>query len=420
MTKKKKFLPIILGSDDNAYGVARLIYEKYKVRSLLVCSSQRVATKYSVLFDTIIIKNFDCDEVFPDEMFKILKEKENEYEKLVVIPCSDYYVSMIVRYGESFKDLITNKFISKETLATLSTKDKFYELCEKYGLDYPKTVIVEKDDRLDIIDKLEERGIAFPIIVKPENSNAYEYLHCEFEGKKKVFFFKTKDEYLEVIRSMNKTSYGGKLIIQEFIEGGDTAMRVINTYSDKNGKVRVSSLGQPILEEYAPKTLGNYAAIISRYDIDLYKKVADFLEKIGYVGFSNIDMKYDKKSGKYMMFELNPRQGRSSFFVHGAGANLIGEMIDDVVFDIKRETPLFTQRKSLWTSVSKKIIEKYVSDENIKREALELIKNGRCERTLFYARDFNPIRFPLICRYYIGFERNYKKYYFDKTVEFKA
>ena len=58
--KKKDFLPIILGSDENAYGTARLFREAYpEVTPLLVCTAQLIPTRHSRLFDCRIIAGFE-------------------------------------------------------------------------------------------------------------------------------------------------------------------------------------------------------------------------------------------------------------------------------------------------------------------------------------------------------------------------
>ncbi len=408
---KKEFIPIILGSDENAYGTSRLFIEAYGIKPLLVCTRQLIPTVYSKLFILKKVENFDRDDVFPTELLKILKEVKESYEKVIVVPCSDYYCAMLSRHYDRFEGLIENEFITKELLDTLDTKDKFYSLCEKHGMDYPKTYVAEREDRISAIDKL---PFDFPIVVKPENSNAYEYLHAEFEGKKKVFFFSDRDSYIKVMESMNRSDYAGKMIIQEFIEGGDDAMRVMNSYSDKDGKVRAMCLGQPILEEYAPKTIGNYAAIISRSDKALYEKVKKFLEDIGYVGFCNIDMKYDRKAGRYVMFEINPRLGRSSFFVRGAGINMMKVLTEDAVFE-KENGCIFADNTSLWANVPKCVISKYVSDKALRSEARALIKAKKYSRTLDCRGDFHVKRFYYIKRYYLGQYNNFRKYYFEKN-----
>ncbi|KKO51686.1 carboxylate--amine ligase [Paenibacillus sp. DMB20] len=404
------FLPIILGSDENAYGNARLIHETYQIKPLLLCTRLLIPTMNSNLFDLVQIDRFDHEKVFPEALLSILEKHAAPNKKLIVIPCSDYYAGMLSRHYCKFKGLIANHFISEELLDTLDTKDKFYKLCEKHGLDYPKTIVCEAHERERALEGMD---FEFPIVVKPENSNAYAYLHSDFEGKKKVFFFNTKDDYLKMVRNMNDSDYNGKLIIQEFIPGGDSSMRVINSYSDDNGKVKMMCLGQPVLEEYAPKTLGNYAAIISRSDMDIYLKVKAFLEKIGYIGYSNMDMKYDSRTGKYMMFEINPRLGRSSLFVRAAGLNMIAALIDNVVYG-KEEECIYSDKIGLWTNVPKIILQKYVTEPKLSTEIKKMYKQKKVLKSLWYKKDLNLKRIIRISRYNYAHIKNFRQYYFNK------
>ncbi len=405
------FLPVILGSDENAYGTVRLFREAHGLRPLLLCTRRLVPTMDSDLFDIRCIPDFDREDVFPGALRAVLEEKKKEYGKLIVVACSDYYAGMMSRFAPAFGDLVANRFISPELLETLDTKDKFYALCEKHGLDYPKTVVAEPGERESAVEKMD---FTFPIVVKPENSNAYEYLHCSFEGKKKVFFFDTKEEYLKVIRAMNGSDYRGKLIIQEFIPGGDDAMRVMNCYSGNDGKVRVMCLGQPVLEEYSPKTLGNYAAIITRSDGEIYGRLRAFLEEIGYVGYSNFDMKYDRRTGKYMMFEINPRPGRSSFFVRAAGINMMKALVDDAVNGTVPEGVLTADKKALWTAVPKGVLMKYVKDPVLREEIGTLWKQKEVQRTLFNPEEKSLKRRLRVLKYYLTYFKAYRQYYFDK------
>lgn len=406
---KKDFLPIILGSDENAYGNVRLIREKYNVRPLILAKRLLIPTRYSNLFDYRLIEDFDKDEMFVNGLSGILDEYENEYEKFVVIPCSDYYTALMVRHYDEFGGRIANRFISEEMFLSLETKDKFYALCEKHSLLYPATVVVEYEERENALPFTFE----YPIIVKPENSNATEYLECHFDRKKKVYFINSDEEYIATVRALTKAGYKGKLIVQEFISGDDSAMRTVNCYSSNDGRLVFSCLGQPLLEEYAPYTLGNYAAIISRGEESLYLVIKEFLEAIEYRGFSNFDIKYDEKRGKYFFFEINPRTGRSSYFVRAAGYNLMEAMIEDSVYKNAPKNPVFSYNEALWSNVPMPIIKKYVKNKALREEALS--KKKECTYTLFCKGDMNLKRIYRITRFYMTHFKNYKRYYFDKS-----
>ncbi len=406
------FLPILLGSDDNAYGVARQLHERYgdRCRPLLLCARALRATAHSRLFDLRAIEHFDDEAVFVPALRGVLREKSREAEKLLVIPLADYYFSLLVRNQDKFSPYIANKFPSQNLLLQIESKDKFYALCDKCDLPYPKTVVAQPGERERA---LSESSLRFPIVVKPENSNAAEYLHCSFPGKKKVFFVQNEREYLQIVREMGKSGYRGKLILQEFIPGDDTAMRTCNLYVGSDGSVRAAVLGQPILEEVAPATLGNYAAILPRRDERVEAMLSDFLAKIGYIGFANIDMKLDARTGKTYLFELNPRLGRSSFFAHTAGVNLPALMVDDVVYgSTERAVP--TGEERLWCAVPRRTLLRYLRDPALREKASRLFREGKVERTLVYARDLSPARKLLLTRHILSYDKVYRKYYFDK------
>ena len=406
---KKDFLPIILGSDENAYGTARQFCEAYDVRPLVLCTIPLSPTRDSKLFDLQVIENFERAEVFPDALLGVLRKNAESYKKQLVIPCSDYYVGLLCKHYEHFEGLIANRFNSAAMLETFDTKDKFYALCEKCGMDYPKTAVAAPDERESVLERL---PFEFPIVVKPENSNATDYLRCHFEGQKKVFFFDTREEYLAMIEDMNKSAYQGKLILQEFVPGGDGAMRVLNAYSDADGKVRAMCLGQPVLEYYDPKSVGNYAAILSRGDRALYDKMQAFLEEIGYVGFANIDMKFDRRTGRYLLFEINPRQGRSSYFVRSAGINLMQVFADDVVYG-KRRDCICNETVALWSNVPRGILDRYVTDPALKAE----LKRRKMDRTLMNPGDFSLKRLYRIARVDHAQYKLFREYWFDKEKE---
>ena len=128
----------------------------------------------------------------------------------------------------------------------------------------------------------------FPVAIKPSSST--DYSKVDFEGKEKSYKANNKLEMEKIVNNIYNSSYRSNLIIQDFIPGNDDSMWVMNCYSDKNGKVKMMCLGRCILEEHTPYGIGNYKAIISDGNEELYEKIKTFLEKIKYIGFSNFDL----------------------------------------------------------------------------------------------------------------------------------
>jgi D-aspartate ligase len=381
---------------------------------LALCVSPRAAVMNSGILNVVATEGFERAEIFVPTLLARLREGRAKGKIQLVIPCADEYTDLLSRHYDAFEGLIGNRFIPPELLDKFGTKASFYALCEEQGLDYPRTVIIEKSDRTRGLELIKSAGIAFPIVLKPNNSNSYEYLHCRFEGKKKVYFLDTPAQYDALIAAMATCDYADLLIVQERIEGGDDMMRVVNAYCDERSRVRLIAAGQPILEEYAPGTLGNYAAILSTTEADLCKKIADFLLKIGYVGFANFDIKYDGRSGRFVFFEINPRPGRSSYFVRAAGGSLVGALVGDIAEALPYEGMKTVDSPALWTSVSMRTLRKYVRNHALQARIKTLRKAGRVHKTLINRRERSPLRMLRIARYYWAYDKNIGHHFFEK------
>lgn len=408
----EKFKIVLLGSDDNVYGISRSAYEEYGITSTSLGYGHLVPTRFSSIIDVNVIEDFNKEKECIKAIVEYGKQLKESYEKLILVPCSDWYMEVCIKNRDKLKGIYENVFNDYELLQSFITKDKFYELCDKYNLRYPKTIICSYKDRKDIHKKID---FEYPIVLKPNNSNSNEYLYCEFPNKKKVFIINSEEELIETINNINTSTYKDNLIIQEFIPGDDTHNRVINCYSDTSGKVRMMSLGRPILEEYAPGLMGNYAAIISEPgNHEVFHGIKNLLESIHYKGFSNFDLKYNEKTKEYYLFEINYRQGRSSFSVNAAGVSLAKLLVDDLVNNHFDKDIVYPNKKVLWVNVPEEVVLEYVRNPEVLEEVKKLIKEDKVIHTLFYDKDLSEEREEKMLKHYAVKKEQYQKYFIEK------
>ncbi|CAM5207340.1 D-aspartate ligase OS=Ureibacillus acetophenoni OX=614649 GN=SAMN05877842_11814 PE=4 SV=1 [Ureibacillus acetophenoni] len=401
---EQSFLPILLGSDMNAYGMARAFYEAYGIKPLVLGRSHLTATQDSSILHFKQIAKLNEQETFVPAMEKIAKEYSGK--NLLLLACGDDYAKLIIKNKPALQKYFTVPYIDESLMDQILLKENFYKMCEKYQFKYPGTTTVTADNYENFTPPFE-----YPIILKASNSVAY--WACSFPGKKKVFVAHDEEEKSAILKAIYASSYQDTMIVQEFIPGDDSYMRVLNAYVGKDGKVKLMCLGNPILEEHSPEGIGSYAAIITTYDEKLMDKVRFFLEDIGYTGLANFDMKYDARDGEYKLFEINLRNGRSSYFVTAAGYNIMKYVADDHMLNIPQELT-YANNKHLWMIIPKGVLFKYASNEKLKLEAKKLIHEGKWTNSLFFKEDMNFKRWLKLTLNNLNYYRKYKKYFNKK------
>ena len=343
----------------------------------------------------------DTEEVFLSYISDLASRLSNK--KIFLLGCGDNYVTLIGKCKEKLPENVIAPYISIDLMEKLVDKERFYELCEKLGVDYPSTIIYKPEMGHDFDIPFE-----YPLILKPANS--VDYFAHSFEDQNKIYKLSSRKEVDDTIDKIYQAGYSSRLIIQDMIPGNDENMRVLTSYSGRDKKVKMMCLGHVLLEEHTPLGLGNHALIITEDNQDLYQKARMLLEEIGYTGFSNFDIKYDSRDGKYKFFEINVRQGRSNYYVTNAGFNIARYLVDDYIYE--KDLGFVTcVNPSLWMVVPKGVAFKYVKSEESKQQMKELITQNKMANPLFMRGDLSFKRFSHLAVNHLRQFKNFKTYY---------
>jgi len=401
------FFVLILGTDANAYYMARCCYEEYKIKPHLIGQRRLAFTKFSNILTIEYCPDFWKEETFLEVINNYAKN--SEYKKILLVSTNETYTEYISKNKEKLNKKFVYNLPSIEIIKNLTNKENFYKTYENSELTFPKTIYFDAKK-----DKIESIKIQFPLVLKP--ANVVKYNHVDFVGKNKIYKIDNQSELEKTINIIKNSEYDDRLIIQEFIPGDDSYLFDSVVYADKNSKCKIISFAQIGMQERTKSMVGNAALLINgfnTFDGNVDKQINNiisFIEKIGYMGFAEIDMKYDYRDKIFKVLEINARQGRCSYYLTPLGCNLVKTMVDDVIKNKDIEKKVLTE-KVLLTFVPKGIIKKYCTNKILKKEALKLWKKGNVVKPMECKLDKNFKRFLMLRKRWLHYYKEYKNSY---------
>ena len=149
--------------------------------------------------------------------------------------------------------------------------------------------------------------------------------------------------------------------------------------------------------------------IVTEHNQELADKFKKLLEEMHYIGFSNFDIKYDQRDEKYKVFEINTRQGRSNFYVTGAGQNIAKYLVEDYILEKPSELTVITEN-ALWLVVPRGVAFRYIAPEQYRKEMKALFAEGKYVNPLFYQYDNGLMRRLRLFKSQLGHYYKYWKY----------
>lgn len=401
-----EFEVLIIGSDANAYYMARCFHEAYHKKAYLLAKQRMAFTEYSNILHIEYNSQLWEENHFIEALNTFALTHPGK--KIVVISSNETYSEFIAKNKKKLNPNLLYNIPNFELIRSLTQKELFYKTYKKSTLHFPKTIYYpcqkKKTLKLDFM---------YPIIVKP--SNVVEYNHLHFEGKHKIYKLNNEQELIETIDKIKKSGYKDTLIIQEYIPGDDSYLFDAVLYSNKKKKVKLISFAQIGLQEHSKSMVGNAAVLINGYNQfgeseKIIQTIKDFMEEIGYQGFAEFDMKYDYRDQQYKVLEINARQGRSSYYINSLGYNLVQILIDDLIYNKKMKYTVLKE-EVLLSYVPKTILKTYIVNEEYKQKALLLWKQGKVVNPLSYSKDTHLKRKVFLLKRNYQYYQDYKKGY---------
>jgi D-aspartate ligase len=398
---------VIIGSDINAYFMARCYHEAYGKTAHLIAKEPMSFTSLSKILTIEYHKELWNTKTFVSSLLEFAKN--NQHKKLVLIPSTDIYVRLINENARKLAKYYLFHQIGNELVDNLLLKDGFYEKFKNSGLDLPKTYI-HKCKPGNLIAKNQLKDLLFPVVIKPSNGVAY-YKH-PFSGQAKVYRASSLIDLNNIISKVTDSGYNDNLIIQEFIPGDDDRLYDSVFFVNSDSKAELASFAQIGLQEHTSTGVGNCTVLVNGYaqhgDPDSQiKKMKVFLEKINYKGFAEFDLKYDERDNKYKVFEINPRQARSSYYLAAAGYNPVEYIVNDLVFNKRGKFKIISEKIAL-SFVPIKVIRDHIKNKSLKREIFKLKRQGKLVDPLDYPNDFSLKRALWLTLRKLQYIRKYK------------
>lgn len=406
MTGHDDLQPVIVGGDIGAYSLARELHEAYGVRSVVVSSVLSGLVRHSRVLTNEVVPDLGDADAVVDRLRRVAGEHAGR--RLLLLASADRLVRLLVDNRDRLEDLYLLPYVSADLLDRLTDKSAFGTLCAELGIDHPHTVAVDVGSG----EAVDTSALTFPVFAKAASTVAYHAV--EFAGKKKGFTVGSRAELDDLLARLEAAGYRGRFLVQDLIPGDDSGMRILTCYSDRAGKVRFAAFGHVLLEEHTPGALGNPAGIVPAENPDVVEQARRLLEHVGWTGFANFDLKLDPRDGRCVFFELNPRLGRSNYYVRAAGQNPVELYVRELLDGVEPTPPgeiAVAAREHLYTVLPGPLLLRYVADPALRAKVRSLLLRRRATNPLWYAAERDPRRLAYLVVSQVNQFRKYRKHY---------
>jgi len=199
----------------------------------------------------------------------------------VLLPVSFAAVTQVSQIHHELEKYVKIPLADEAALDIAGSKDRTIQYAEKIGIRVPKTWYPKSDDDVQEIAKV----VSFPVVIKGSEESGF------------VRYANAPEELVGKYKMISRYSP----VIQEYITGEGYGFFALYNH----GMARAIFMHKRI-REY-PVTGGPSAVAESVYDPELRDAGLCILDSLNWHGVAMVEFKKDKKTGEFVLMEINPK-----------------------------------------------------------------------------------------------------------------
>ncbi len=169
-----------------------------------------------------------------------------------------------------------------------------------------------------------------------------------------------------------------------------------------------------LLEEHAPSAIGNPAAILTDHDERSVEHARRLLEHVGWTGWANFDLKHDPRDGRSVFFELNPRLGRSNYYLAAGQVDPVGPYVREYLHGLDPFPAGHPDRAvpdHLFTVLPRGLLMRYLPDGLLRERVRRAYRSGHVHNPLWYPAERDPRRLAYLAASHVNQYRKFARHY---------
>ncbi len=264
-----------------------------------------------------------CPDINREEMALadfLIQFGEDFSDRPVLIASTDSYALLISRHAEKLDRYYRFPENPPGLLENIVDKKGLAQLAQKHNLRVPQTIIVDSDSKLDTA----AGKMSYPCIIKPALSHQFVKVF-----RQKCLLAKDRDELLTALEEARSSEL--EVMVQEIIPGFDDQMFVFDVYVDKKGDATHTFSAQKLRQ--FPINFGSSTLTHHYYDPELVELGLDYIKRLGYRGYGEIEFKKDPRTNHYHLIEINARLSTLNVLFDKCGLEFTYAMYRDLIGD---------------------------------------------------------------------------------------